>query len=137
MSCRALLALRWIRYLSVLSWLLCLEDSPPGDFHLPLAPLVMSKESCALGTPLFITLPVQGQGSAGSQLLPVPSLGLCPSLLVILQVDFVPLGHGAFCAQFFLCCRSPVLGHVGCLVCRFDNTLQEPGEGWMVSTFLR
>lgn len=70
--------------------LLCLEDSPPGDLNLHLAPPMLGKESFACRYPI-INLHMQGQGSAGSQLLPVPSLGLCPSILVILQVEFVPL----------------------------------------------
>lgn len=66
--------------------LLWLEDSLPGDFNLLLALPMMSKESFAFGYPI-INLHMQGQGSAWSQLLPVPSLGLCPSTLVILQVE--------------------------------------------------
>lgn len=68
--------------------LLCLEDSPPGDLSSLGSPDV--KESFACRYPI-INLHMQGQGSAGSQLLPVPSLGLCPSIQVILQVEFVPL----------------------------------------------
>lgn len=84
---------RWVRTksgLSLLCRLLCLEDSPPGDLNLHLAPPMLGKESFACRYPI-INLHMQGQGSAGSQLLPVPSLGLCPSILVILQVEFVPL----------------------------------------------